>query len=148
MLRYRLTGKSFRPSPGGQRTRMLRRVGPIHRAGNCITPVEPIVERTSEVGSVGHAIFTHIYFLCCDGVYRNALRRVYPGRNRVSLKPTAAELEFKELDSHKLPYMMMSMNDQTPLPTYYFSTLTLSDGFPFVSVYLNFGRRHRLHDFV
>lgn len=127
---------------------MLRRVGPIHRAGNCITSVEPIVERTSEAGSVGHAIFTHIYFLCCDGIYRNALRRVYSGRNRVLLKQTAAELEFEELDSHKLPYMMMSRKDKTPLPTYYFGTLTLSDGFPFVPVHLNLPRRHRLHSFV
>lgn len=112
-------------------TRLVRRVGTIHRGGSCVIPSDTMISNVPIVGSRGAGgVFKHLYFLCCDGVYRNALREPVPDKDLVIFPDSPAERELKAL-SRRLYYygLQMYKSGGAPLHVHFsgtFSTLLTS----------------------
>lgn len=104
---------------------MIRGVGPIHRGGGCVTPREPIITTIPGGEIPRNGIFTHIYFVCCDGVYRNSLRQECVDRSPVLLESNTAEREFLAVKSRLHFAMRMHGPGRPPLSSYYFGQFPL-----------------------
>ena len=57
-----------------------------HRAGSCIVSEEPVIVRPQDNRSGSAAPFKYLYWLSCDGRYRNALREELTNRNADDLE--------------------------------------------------------------
>lgn len=105
-------------------TRLVRRVTTIHRGGSCVVPSDPVVSGVPIDSRRAGGVFKHLYFLCCDGVYRNALREPVSNTDPVNLPAGPAERELEALSSRLYYGLQMYESGGGPLPFHFSGTFS------------------------